>query len=105
TPLYKNVVYEQRNTDNHILRICEKELDHLITTAQANNFVGLVGNYCNSLFVASQIQVEAFNVVQKNIAGGSATSAYVDIELITHLTDLPSSTENVSFSVTQRNWQ
>ncbi|EOK5724720.1 PilW family protein [Vibrio vulnificus] len=105
TPLYKNVVYEQRNTDNHILRICEKELDHLITTAQANNFVGLVGNYCNSLFVASQIQVEAFNVVQKNIAGGSATSAYVDIELITHLTDLPSSKENVSFSVTQRNWQ
>ncbi|HAT8528804.1 TPA: pilus assembly protein PilW [Vibrio vulnificus] len=105
TPLYKNVVYEQRDNDSHILRICEKELDYLITTAQASNFVGSFVNSCNSLFVASQIQVEAFNVVQKNIAGGGATSAYFDIELITRLTDLPSNKENVSFSVTQRNWQ
>lgn len=103
SPLYKNVVYEQRSGASSSLLICEKKQTTLMDINQVVNLTG--SGLCYNLFDPKVIKVSDFDVSSEKIEGLKARSALVNIALGTYLTEQPSLNTQQVLTIKQRNWQ
>lgn len=103
TSLYKNVVYEQRDSTPESLFVCEKK--HT-TIWDINDVVSLSGTgTCNTLFDKKAIHVNRFDLVSEVLENTDAKSALITVTLGTELKDATNIRTEQSFTVKQRNWQ
>lgn len=103
TPLYKNVVYEQRIDTPESLFVCEKKQATLWSVADV---IALSGTgSCNTLFDKKTIHVNQFSLVTATVRNTDAESALVTVTLGTELKDATGTRTEQSFTVKQRNWQ
>ncbi|MDR9830168.1 pilus assembly protein PilW [Vibrio sp. FNV 38] len=103
TPIYKNVVYQQRSGASEALFVCEKKRDTVMTVSEAVDLVGT--RICYQLFDKRVIKVTDFDITNDTLGGEKAKSAIVSVRLSTSFVDQPSIAVHQEISITQRNWQ